>query len=88
MKRRANYNTIHPERIIPEWPEEIRKRERIGDWEGDTLCGGEGKGGAVTLVDRKSGLICGWVDRIVVRPALHSSPPSAAQVFFGADPGQ
>ena len=61
MKRRANYNTIHPERIIPEWPEEIRKRERIGDWEGDTLCGGEGKGGAVTLVDRKSGLICGWV---------------------------
>ena len=61
VKRRANYNTIHPERIIPEWPEEIRKRERIGDWEGDTLCGGEGKGGAVTLVDRKSGLICGWV---------------------------
>ena len=59
MKRRANYNTIHPERIIPEWPEEIRQRERIGDWEGDTLCGGEGKGGAVTLVDRKSGLICG-----------------------------
>ena len=61
MKRRTNDNTIHPERIIPEWPEEIRKRERIGDWEGDTLCGGEGKGGAVTLVDRKSGLICGWV---------------------------
>ena len=28
------------------------------------------------------------VDRIVVRSALHSSPPSAAQVFFGADPGQ
>ena len=59
--RRANYNTIHPERIIPEWPEEIRQRKRIGDWEGDTLCGGGGKGGAVTLVDRKSGWICGRV---------------------------
>ena len=59
MKRRANYNTIHPERIIPERPEEIRKRERIGDWEGDTLCSGEGKDGTVTLVDRKNGLICG-----------------------------
>lgn len=61
VKRRANYNTIHPERIIPEWPEEIRQRKRIGDWEGDTLCGGGGKGGAVTLVDRKSGWICGRV---------------------------
>ena len=28
---------------------------------GDTLCGGGGKGGAVTLVDRKSGWICGRV---------------------------
>ena len=46
VKRNANYNTIHPERIIPEWPEEIRQRKRIGDWEGDTLCGGGGKGGA------------------------------------------
>ena len=44
VKRRANYNTIHPEHIIPEWPEEIRQRKRIGDWEGDTLCGGGEKG--------------------------------------------
>ena len=28
------------------------------------------------------------VDRIVVRSALYPSLPSAAQVFFGADPGQ
>jgi len=52
--RNANYNTIHPDRIIPEWPEEIRTRLRIGDWEGDTVYGGVGKGLLVTLVDRKS----------------------------------
>ena len=32
----------------------IRKRERIGDWEGDTVYGGVGKGLLVTLVDRRS----------------------------------
>ena len=34
--------------------EEIRDRIRIGDWEGDTVYGGVGKGLLVTLVDRKS----------------------------------
>lgn len=49
-----NSNTIHPERIIPEWTDEIKNRSRIGDWEGDTVYGGVGKGLIVTLVDRKS----------------------------------
>lgn len=52
--RNANYNTIQPDRIIPDWPEAIRERIRIGDWEGDTVYGGVGKGLLVTLVDRKS----------------------------------
>lgn len=52
--RNANYNTIQPDRIIPEWPPEIRLRLRIGDWEGDTVYGSPGKGLLVTLVDRKS----------------------------------
>ena len=52
--RNANYNSIHPDRIIPEWTEEIRNRLRIGDWEGDTVYGAVGKGLLVTLVDRKS----------------------------------
>ena len=54
MPRKSNYNTIHPDRIIPQWPEEIRQRARIGDWEGDTVYGGIGKGLLVTQVDRKS----------------------------------
>lgn len=52
--RKSNYNSVQPDRIIPEWPEEIRNRLRIGDWEGDTVYGGIGKGLLVTLVDRKS----------------------------------
>lgn len=58
LPRSSNYNTIHPERIIPDWPEEIRNRERIGDWEGDTIYGGVGKGLLVTQVDRKSRFLC------------------------------
>ena len=54
MPRNSCYNTIQPDRIIPEWPEAILKRIRIGDWEGDTVYGGIGKGFLVTLVDRKS----------------------------------
>ena len=48
------YNTIKPDRIIPEWPQSIKDRARIGDWEGDTVYGGVGKGLVVTLVDRKT----------------------------------
>lgn len=61
LPRSSNYNTIHPERIIPDWPEEIRNRERIGDWEGDTVYGGVGKGLLVTQVDRKSRFLCAAV---------------------------
>lgn len=52
--RNANYNTIQPDRIIPDWPEEIKKRRRLGDWEGDTVYGAVGKGLVVTLADRNS----------------------------------
>ena len=56
--RKANYNTIHPDRIIPEWNDTIKMRSRIGDWEGDTVYGAVGKGLLVTLVDRKSRYLC------------------------------
>ena len=54
LPRSSCYNTIQPDRIIPEWSEEIKKRTRIGDWEGDTVYGAVGKGLVVTLVDRKT----------------------------------
>ena len=50
VNRNANFNTIHPDRIIPDWPDEIKNRLRIGDWEGDSIVGAKGKGAAVPLV--------------------------------------
>jgi len=44
-----------PNRIgIEERPEIVDRRERIGDWEADTIIGKGRKGAIVTLVDRKS----------------------------------
>ena len=57
----SNYNTIHPDRIIPEWLDVIKERTRIGDWEGDTVYGGIGKGLLVTLVDRKTRFLCAGI---------------------------
>lgn len=54
LPRNSSYNSIQPDRIIPQWPEEICRRTRIGDLEGDTVYGGIGKGLLVTQVDRKS----------------------------------
>jgi len=38
-------------------PAVVETRERIGDWEGDTIVGGEKVTGILTHVDRKSGLL-------------------------------
>jgi IS30 family transposase len=44
-----------PNRVsIDERPEIVSKRERIGDWEADTLIGKAQKGAILTLVERKS----------------------------------
>ncbi len=48
---------IYPDRVIPEWGEEIKQRTRIGDWEGDTVYGGQGKGLIITIVDRRSRML-------------------------------
>lgn len=49
--------TIHPIHTIHERPEIVEKKERLGDFEGDTVYGGVGKGCIVTFVDRKSKLL-------------------------------
>lgn len=58
---RSKFNSVQPDRIIPEWPSRIKNRTRIGDWEGDTILGGVGKGLAITLVDRKSRYLIGTI---------------------------
>ena len=52
--KRNRFNTIHPDHTIHERPIEVETRERIGDWEGDTIRSSPGKGCFVTYVDRKS----------------------------------
>ena len=44
-------------RRIDQRPEIVEKRERIGDWEGDTIVGGEKTIHILTHVDRKSGIL-------------------------------
>lgn len=51
---RSKYNTIKPDHTIHERDQIIEERGRVGDWEGDTVRGSAGKGGVLTLVDRKS----------------------------------
>jgi IS30 family transposase len=38
-------------------PAVVDRRRRFGDWEGDTIVGANRRGGAVTLVERKSGYL-------------------------------
>lgn len=54
---RKNCAAIHPIHTIHERPQIVEAKARIGDFEGDTVYGGVGKGCAVTFVDRKSKLL-------------------------------
>ena len=49
-----NRGKIPNRKSIEERPEIVEKRERVGDWEVDTIIGKGKKGAIVTLVDRKS----------------------------------
>lgn len=91
--RKANCNTIHPDRIIPEWIEPIKNRVRIGDWEGDTVYGGVGKGLLVTLVDRKSRYLCAGLlesrvasnTRKVIEDLLKDKPVNSISLDNGSE---
>jgi IS30 family transposase len=51
---RGDSRTIKPDRTIHQRPAAADLRGRIGDWEGDTVLGAPGKGGILTMIDRKS----------------------------------
>ena len=93
LPRNACYNSIQPDRIIPEWPDEIRNRIRIGDWEGDTVYGGVGKGLLVSLVDRKSRYLrIGFISkrsaegtRLVIEKLLNGLPVKSVSLDNGSE---
>ena len=51
---RSKFCSIQPEKTIHDLPEEAKYRERLNDWEGDTIRTTPGKGCIITFVDRKS----------------------------------
>ena len=61
MGNRKKCAAIHPIHTIHERPEIVEVKSRLGDFEGDTVYGGIGKGCAVTFVDRKSKLLVGAI---------------------------
>ena len=54
---RKKCTTIHPTHTIHDRPKIVELKKRFGDFEGDTVYGGVGKGCIVTFVDRKSKLL-------------------------------
>ena len=46
-----------PKKSIDERPPAVLTRERLGDWEGDSIVGERHKSGLVTIVERKSGVV-------------------------------
>lgn len=76
-------------------PAVVDRRGRYGDWEGDTVVGAGRRGGAVTLVDRKSGyLLLGRVGNLraaTVRQAmaeLYRTTPPALRKTLTLDNGK
>lgn len=60
-KKRRKHNALAALRThikdrvsIHDRPEHVEKRNRFGDWEGDTVMGARGRGAVLTLVERKS----------------------------------
>jgi len=70
-KRYGSYNRrgLPPDRsFIDQRPDIVNSRNRIGDWEGDTIIGKGHQGSVVTLTERKSGFL---VMRKVARKTAH-----------------
>jgi IS30 family transposase len=76
-------------------PAVVDRRRRFGDWEGDTIVGAHRRGGAVTLVERKSGyLLLGKVPNLqaaTVRQAAarrYATTPAALRKTLTLDNGK
>lgn len=92
--RREKYATIKPDYTIHDRPVEVELRQRIGDWEGDTIVsGGTRKGCLFTAVDRASRLVVAArsssqcaedVEKAMIR-ALHLFPVKTLTLDNGSE---
>lgn len=90
---RGKFNTIQPEHTIHDRPRQANERSRTGDWEGDTIFGGTGKGVLVTLVDRYSRLLVAGISKThssaevsrVMNESLRSLPVETITLDNGSE---
>ena len=79
--KRGNHATIHPEHTIHERPLIANKRLRLGDWEGDTVCGAKNKSCLVTQVDRKSKLLAAAISPNHTKEAVRRATKRAFELL-------
>lgn len=60
-RKREKKRRMNQFKCIDTRPKEVETRERLGDWEGDTVIGKSRKTRILTYVDRKSGYACAEV---------------------------
>lgn len=82
----SKYQTIHPEHTIHDRPEIVEVRVRLGDWEGDTVLGGVGKGCLVTAVDRTSRLLVAAISKDKSSHSVRKALRKAFKTIKGSVP--
>jgi IS30 family transposase len=89
-KRRRN-SSLPDVVILENRPPEVNHRERLGDWEGDTIVGAGHSGGLVSLVERKTGYLLlikvknlksATVRRAIYRHMKHLPPELRRSITF------
>ena len=79
--KHGNHATIHPEHIIHERPDIVEKWMRLGDWEGDTVCGAKNKSCLVTQVDRVSKLLVAAISPNHTKEAVRAATRRAFELL-------
>ena len=79
--KHVNYATIHPVHTIHDRPELIEKWIRLGDWEGDTVCGAKNKSCLVTQVDRVSKLVTAAISPNHTKEAVRATTKRAFELL-------
>ena len=79
--KNGNHATIHPEHTIHDRPLIVDERLRLGDWEGDTVCGAKNKSCLVTQVDRRSKLLVAAISPNHTKEAVRKATKRAFELL-------
>lgn len=79
--KRSNHATIHPVHTIHDCPDIVNQKIRLGDWEGDTVCGANNKSCLVTQVDRVSKLLTAAISPNHTKEAVRAATKKAFELL-------